>query len=114
LKEAIFVIEVLGTNSSRTSVNGSRPQRIVSAASRRRNGAGSKGQMAKDGKKPQPALNTIGAPKRTMSSELLKPFETRQMRSYPVSGRINHVTNDDEECSRPVALTEEQPGLFAN
>ena len=47
-------------------------------------------------------------------SELLKPFDTRQMRSYPVSSRINHVANDDEECPRPVALTEEQPGLFAN
>ena len=67
LKEAISVIEGLGTNSSRTSVNGSRPQRIVSAASRRRMAQAQRARWAKDGKKPQPALNTIGAPKRTMS-----------------------------------------------
>jgi putative SOS response-associated peptidase YedK len=46
-------------------------------------------------------------------SDLLKPYEARQMRSYPVSSRINHVANDDEECSRPVEIAEEQPGLFA-
>ncbi len=34
-------------------------------------------------------------------SELLKPFDAWLMRSYPVSMRINHVGNDDEECSRP-------------
>jgi hypothetical protein len=34
------------------------------------------------------------------------------MRCYPVSSRVNHVAHDDEECSRPVALGEEQPGLF--
>lgn len=34
-------------------------------------------------------------------SELLKPFDARLMRCYPVSTRINHVANDDEECSRP-------------
>ena len=45
--------------------------------------------------------------------ELLKPYDARQMRSYPVSSRINHVANDDEECSRPVEIAEEQPGLFA-
>jgi hypothetical protein len=27
--------------------------------------------------------------------ELLKPFEARLMRSYPVSSRVNHVVNDD-------------------
>ena len=43
LKEAISVIEGLGTNSSRTSVNGSRPKRIISAA--KTNGADSEGQM---------------------------------------------------------------------
>jgi putative SOS response-associated peptidase YedK len=45
--------------------------------------------------------------------ELLKPYDARQMRSYPVSTRINHVANDDEKCSRPVELVEDQPGLFA-
>lgn len=37
-------------------------------------------------------------------SELLKPFDARLMRCYPVSGRVNHVANDDEECSRPVEI----------
>jgi len=37
-------------------------------------------------------------------SELLKPYDARLMRCYPVSTRINHVANDDEECSPPVVL----------
>ena len=44
--------------------------------------------------------------------ELLTPYDARQMRCYPVSNRVNYVANDDEECSRPVDLAEEQPGLF--
>ena len=35
------------------------------------------------------------------ASELLKPFNARLMRCYLVSKRINHVANDNEECSRP-------------
>jgi putative SOS response-associated peptidase YedK len=46
-------------------------------------------------------------------SELLKPYDARLMRSYPVSMRINHVANDDEECSRPVAIADTQNRLFA-
>jgi putative SOS response-associated peptidase YedK len=45
-------------------------------------------------------------------SELLKPHDARLMRSYPVSTRINHVANDDEECSRPVELSPLQNQLF--
>jgi putative SOS response-associated peptidase YedK len=45
-------------------------------------------------------------------SELLKPFDAGLMRCYPVSTRINHVANDDEECSRPVELTELQDNLY--
>jgi putative SOS response-associated peptidase YedK len=45
-------------------------------------------------------------------SELLKPFDPRLMRCYPVSTRINHVANDDEECSHPVAITQAQNRLF--
>jgi putative SOS response-associated peptidase YedK len=45
-------------------------------------------------------------------SELLKPFDARQMRCYPISMRIDHVANDDAECSAPVQLTETQAGLF--
>ena len=47
------------------------------------------------------------------ASELLKPFEAERMRCYPVSTRINHVANDDDECSRPVELAEPQKRLFA-
>jgi len=46
-------------------------------------------------------------------SELLKPFDGSPMRLYPVSTRINHVANDDEECSRPVKLVEAQDRLFS-
>ena len=46
-------------------------------------------------------------------SELLKPYDARLMRSYPISMRFNHVANDDEDCSRPVVLTESQNRLFA-
>jgi putative SOS response-associated peptidase YedK len=45
-------------------------------------------------------------------SEMLKPHDAKSMRSYPVSTRINHVANDDEECSRPVVLAEAQNRLF--
>lgn len=45
-------------------------------------------------------------------SELLKPYDARLMRCYPVSTRINHVANDDEECARPVAMAEAQNRLF--
>lgn len=46
-------------------------------------------------------------------SELLKPFDARLMRSYPVSTRINLVANDDEECSRRVEHSETQNQLFS-
>jgi putative SOS response-associated peptidase YedK len=45
-------------------------------------------------------------------SVLLKPFDARVMRSYPVSTLINHVANDDEECSRRVGIAEAQNRLF--
>ena len=46
-------------------------------------------------------------------SEMLKPFDPSLMRCYPVSTRINHVGNDDEECSRRVEVIEAQNSLFA-
>lgn len=45
-------------------------------------------------------------------SELLKPYDSRLMRAYPVSTRINHVANDDEECSRQVEIADPQNRLF--
>jgi putative SOS response-associated peptidase YedK len=46
------------------------------------------------------------------ASGLLKPFDAKSMRCYPISTRINHVANDDEECSRPVEVAESQSSLF--
>lgn len=46
-------------------------------------------------------------------SELLKPCDARQMRCYPVSTRINHVANDDDECSRRVEVEQTQHWLFS-
>lgn len=45
-------------------------------------------------------------------SELLKPYDASQMQLYPVSSRVNHVTNDDDECSRRVEVAETQNHLF--
>ena len=46
-------------------------------------------------------------------SELLKPYDARLMRTYPVSTRVNNVGNDDEECSRPVVIVQTQNSLFS-
>jgi putative SOS response-associated peptidase YedK len=42
----------------------------------------------------------------TTASELLKPYDAQLMRCRPISTRINHVANDDKECSAPVELTQ--------
>ena len=55
-----------------------------------------------------PGMKDVGA-----ASDLLKPLDARLMRSYPISTRINHVANDDAECSAPVNLAEIQTRLFA-
>ena len=47
------------------------------------------------------------------ASEMLRPYDARLMRCYPVSTRINHSANDDEECSAPVALAPIQNNLFS-
>jgi putative SOS response-associated peptidase YedK len=47
-------------------------------------------------------------------SEMLKPYHAGAMRSFPVSNRVNHVANDDAECSQPVELeAPPQRQLFA-
>jgi putative SOS response-associated peptidase YedK len=38
----------------------------------------------------------------TAVSEMLKPYDERLMRCYPVSTRINYAANDDPECCAPV------------
>jgi len=46
-------------------------------------------------------------------SELLKPYDARLMRCYPISTWINHVASDDEECSRLVKVVHNQSTLFS-
>jgi putative SOS response-associated peptidase YedK len=46
------------------------------------------------------------------ASELLKPYDARLMRCYPVSTRINSVVHDDEACSAPVKPARIQNRLF--
>ena len=53
-----------------------------------------------------PGMNNV-----EVLSELLKPYDANRMRAYPVSTRINHVANDDSECSAP-QLTETQSQLL--
>jgi putative SOS response-associated peptidase YedK len=55
-----------------------------------------------------PAMQHVAA-----ISELLKPYDARLMRCYPISTRINHVANDDAECSAPVELAKIQERLFS-
>ena len=45
-------------------------------------------------------------------SDMLKPFDARLMRSFPVSARVNHVSNDDAACSTPVEIAQTQARLF--
>jgi putative SOS response-associated peptidase YedK len=45
-------------------------------------------------------------------SEMLKPYDARLMRCYPVSARVNHVANDDAECSAPAEMVQPQSSLF--
>jgi putative SOS response-associated peptidase YedK len=45
-------------------------------------------------------------------SEVLKPYDARLMRCYPVGTRVNSVVNDGAACSAPVELAEIQDRLF--
>ncbi len=45
--------------------------------------------------------------------DLLKPYDAGLMRCYPVSARVNHVANDDVECSAPAEVTQAQSSLFS-
>jgi len=46
-------------------------------------------------------------------SDLLRPCDALQMRCFPVSTRINHVANDDEQCSKPAELAQIKNRLFS-
>ena len=47
------------------------------------------------------------------ADELLKPYDARLMRCFPVGPRINSVVNDDAACSAPVELAEIENRLFS-
>lgn len=46
------------------------------------------------------------------AASLLKPFDSKLMKRYPVSTRVNLVANDDPECSAPVDLPTANATLF--
>jgi putative SOS response-associated peptidase YedK len=64
----------------------------------------------RDGYDPwlDPGMTNVAA-----ASDLLKPFDARLMRCYPVSGRINYVVNDDAACSAPMEFAPTQNRLFS-
>jgi putative SOS response-associated peptidase YedK len=46
------------------------------------------------------------------ASDLLKPYDAMLMRCFPISSRINSVSNDDAECSKVAEPAQTQDGLF--
>ena len=46
------------------------------------------------------------------TASLLKPFDSKLMRCYPVSAQVNMVANDGPECSIRVELPAKTPTLF--
>ena len=52
--------------------------------------------------------------KRGVAPELLKPYDANAMRSYAVSNRVNHVANDDEECSQAMEIMQDKKPLFGD
>src|SRR6202163_60787 len=55
-----------------------------------------------------PGMRDVGA-----ATDLLKPYDARLMRCYPVSTRIIPVANDDEACAALVDPAEIQNSLFS-
>jgi putative SOS response-associated peptidase YedK len=48
----------------------------------------------------------------TKVSDLLKPFDARLMRVYPVSSTVNSVKNDGPECAEKSGALRAQSSLF--
>lgn len=44
--------------------------------------------------------------------DFLKPFDATPMKKYPVSRRVNHPENDDQECARETPIESLAPLLF--
>jgi putative SOS response-associated peptidase YedK len=45
-------------------------------------------------------------------ADTLKPFDSRLMKKWPVSTRVNRADNDDSECAREVPIANAIPTLF--
>jgi putative SOS response-associated peptidase YedK len=61
-----------------------------------------------------PVILDPGMQNMRVVSDMLKPYDARMMRRYPVSSRVNSVANDDAECSMPmqIAPAQTQTTLF--
>jgi putative SOS response-associated peptidase YedK len=53
-----------------------------------------------------------GVTNAALVADCLKPFEARLMKKYPVSSRVNHSANDDEECARKIPIAQAPQTLF--
>jgi putative SOS response-associated peptidase YedK len=53
-----------------------------------------------------------GVTEAARAADCLKPFDARLMKKYPVSSRVNHTANDDEECAREIPIARTAPALF--
>lgn len=45
-------------------------------------------------------------------TELLEPYDAQLMRCYPEGSRVNNVGHDEEDCSRPMEIADNQQRLF--
>jgi putative SOS response-associated peptidase YedK len=45
-------------------------------------------------------------------ADLLRPFDPRLMKKYPVSTRVNRAENDDCECAKEVPIASTAQTLF--
>jgi putative SOS response-associated peptidase YedK len=45
-------------------------------------------------------------------ADVLRPFDPRLMKKYPVSTRVNRADNDDHECANEVPIASTAPTLF--
>jgi putative SOS response-associated peptidase YedK len=45
-------------------------------------------------------------------ADCLKPFDSRLMKKWPVSTRVNRAENDDQECSQEVSIANIAQSLF--
>lgn len=66
-----------------------------------------------ESRKLRPVARTSECKTVAAISELLKPYDARLLLCHPVSTRINHVANDDAECSCPLDLAHIQDRIFS-